>query len=36
MALMGFGVVVARFGPLLQELQISQLHLKTQSFGLSQ
>jgi putative membrane protein len=36
LALMGFGFVVARFGLFLQELQISQLHLQPQSYGLSQ
>jgi uncharacterized protein (DUF302 family)/uncharacterized membrane protein YidH (DUF202 family) len=35
LALMGFGFVVARFGLFLQELQVAQHTLSTQSYGLS-
>jgi putative membrane protein len=35
LALMGFGFVVARFGLLLQQLQITQHTLSAQSYGLS-
>jgi putative membrane protein len=35
LALMGFGFVVARFGLLLQQLQITQHTMSAQSYGLS-